>query len=131
MRNRKEKTAADIVADASVWDLLISYFSRRNRPTQAAAATAATAVSVIPAVSTVEATGPLEVAEGSKNPADAAAAQEERSVNKVNECVVCSEVAPDIKFEPCGHTIACSDCAQRMKKCLECHVVIVSKSSAG
>nr|CAG4638708.1 EOG090X0CJG [Cyclestheria hislopi] len=43
------------------------------------------------------------------------------------ECVVCCENVPDIKFEPCGHIIACGDCALRMKKCLECHVVISEK----
>ena len=28
----------------------------------------------------------------------------------------------DIKFEPCGHAMMCSTCAQRAKKCPQCKV---------
>lgn len=39
-------------------------------------------------------------------------------------CIVCDEVLPLIKFEPCQHQISCEDCGKRMKKCLRCGVHI-------
>jgi E3 ubiquitin-protein ligase mind-bomb len=40
------------------------------------------------------------------------------------ECIVCNEICLMITFEPCYHQICCEDCGLRMKKCLQCHVVI-------
>ncbi|KAK6635597.1 hypothetical protein RUM44_000851 [Polyplax serrata] len=41
------------------------------------------------------------------------------------ECTVCSELADqNVLFEPCGHKIACEDCASRVKKCLKCGCLI-------
>lgn len=41
------------------------------------------------------------------------------------ECSVCSELSEQIVlFEPCGHKIACEDCAVRVKKCLKCGCLI-------
>ncbi|KPM03905.1 E3 ubiquitin-protein ligase mind-bomb-like protein [Sarcoptes scabiei] len=36
------------------------------------------------------------------------------------ECSICSDNKREIIFEPCGHIIACSGCAARIKKCLIC-----------
>jgi hypothetical protein len=38
------------------------------------------------------------------------------------ECFMCGESPVDIKFEPCGHAMMCSTCAQRAKKCPQCKV---------
>lgn len=43
------------------------------------------------------------------------------------ECRICCESLPRVVFEPCGHQIVCTDCSKRMKKCLECKVVINGK----
>lgn len=41
------------------------------------------------------------------------------------ECSVCSELAEqNVLFEPCGHRVACEDCASRVKKCLKCGLSI-------
>ena len=114
LRNRKGKTAADIVADATVWDTLISYVNRRNDL--------------------------LSAENGAVSPVlvqDESCKKEEQSALiavtdlYAKECIVCCEMVPDIRFEPCGHINACSHCAPRMKKCLECHVLIVTKTSSG
>ena len=36
-------------------------------------------------------------------------------------CFLC-ESPVDVKFEPCGHAMMCSTCAQRAKKCPHCKV---------
>jgi len=43
------------------------------------------------------------------------------------ECRVCSEPGPLVKFEPCGHAEVCGECSVRIKKCLNCKVVISQK----
>ena len=47
------------------------------------------------------------------------------------ECQICLEpmkkALRPVKFEPCGHTIVCSDCCPRMKKCIECKTLIDRK----
>ena len=43
------------------------------------------------------------------------------------ECRICCENLPRVIFEPCGHRIVCGDCAKRMKKCIECDVVLTGK----
>ena len=45
------------------------------------------------------------------------------------ECGVCSEMALPVKFMPCGHSVVCSDCSPRMKKCLTCKAVIETRST--
>ena len=42
-------------------------------------------------------------------------------------CFLCEDPI-DIKFEPCGHAVMCSACAQRTRKCPICKVRIKSKS---
>ena len=39
----------------------------------------------------------------------------------IEECFLC-DAPVDVKFEPCGHAILCSECAERAKKCLKCKV---------
>ena len=46
-----------------------------------------------------------------------------REVGK--ECLVCSEAAAAVLFQPCKHMVACESCAALMKKCVECRYVIV------
>lgn len=46
-----------------------------------------------------------------------------------SQCIVCSDEPPSVKFEPCGHIIACKDCAVRMKRCLKCKGIISRKIS--
>jgi len=41
-----------------------------------------------------------------------------------HECIVCNEILPMVRFEPCQHQIACEECGIRMKKCLRCAVAI-------
>jgi hypothetical protein len=48
-----------------------------------------------------------------------------------NECKVCSEKDQNISFEPCGHQVACEECAARMKRCLDCHQPIVRQVAKG
>ncbi len=38
---------------------------------------------------------------------------------------MCSEVSPLVKFHPCGHSEVCEDCSVRIKKCLNCKVMMV------
>ena len=40
-------------------------------------------------------------------------------------CFLC-ESPVDVKFEPCGHALMCSTCAQRAKKCPQCKVKLVT-----
>lgn len=48
------------------------------------------------------------------------------------KCRVCG-VPADARFEPCGHVIACLECATMLKKCFLCKVklryVIKTKSN--
>ena len=37
---------------------------------------------------------------------------------------MCSEVSPLVKFHPCGHSEVCEDCSVRIKKCLNCKVMM-------
>lgn len=40
--------------------------------------------------------------------------------NQIEECMVCSDNKREILFKPCNHLVACSQCANRCKKCLIC-----------
>ncbi|KAJ8920592.1 hypothetical protein NQ315_004731 [Exocentrus adspersus] len=45
--------------------------------------------------------------------------------SKPVECMVCSELSEEnVKLEPCNHKLACEDCSSRMKKCLQCSVLV-------
>uniref|UniRef100_A0A8C4NAX8 RING-type E3 ubiquitin transferase n=1 Tax=Eptatretus burgeri TaxID=7764 RepID=A0A8C4NAX8_EPTBU len=39
---------------------------------------------------------------------------------QLEECLVCSGGRPDTIFVPCGHAVACKDCATRIRHCLLC-----------
>ena len=41
--------------------------------------------------------------------------------SNVEECFLC-ESPVEVRFEPCGHAILCSACAERAKKCIKCRV---------
>lgn len=116
-RNRRNKTCADLIADASVSETLISYVNQRRplSPSLAAKCEANSESAVIP-IELKDESADLSTTQLPSNGA---------------ECIVCCENPPTVRFEPCGHTVACFECAQRMKKCLECHVVIVLKSNLG
>jgi len=49
------------------------------------------------------------------------------SSHKDSECSLCSEVTSLVLFEPCGHRIVCEECCVRMKKCVNCQLVIHRK----
>lgn len=119
VRNRKNKTCADIIADATVWETLISYIRRRNERLCLPS-------SPVLGGETLGNMSPLSEKEV-KVPTSTVT---ESSLEGI-ECIVCCESPPNVRFEPCGHIIACVDCARRMKKCLECHLVITSKTNLG
>ncbi|XP_025829429.1 E3 ubiquitin-protein ligase MIB2 isoform X4 [Agrilus planipennis] len=51
--------------------------------------------------------------------------QNEISLSKPVECLVCSELSEEnVRLEPCQHKPACEDCASRMKKCLQCGLMV-------
>ena len=37
-------------------------------------------------------------------------------------CLLCEDYPANVRFSPCGHTVLCSRCAERAKKCLHCKV---------
>ena len=45
------------------------------------------------------------------------------SMTELELCVLCESPA-DVKFEPCGHTIMCKECADRAKRCPNCKVQV-------
>lgn len=45
-----------------------------------------------------------------------------------NECILCNELNANVVFYPCGHSLVCHLCSVRIKKCIECHQSIASKS---
>lgn len=51
--------------------------------------------------------------------------QNEIVTSKPVECLVCSDLSEEnVRLEPCNHKPACEDCSSRMKKCLQCGVVV-------
>ncbi|KAF2368488.1 Ankyrin repeat-containing domain [Trinorchestia longiramus] len=44
-----------------------------------------------------------------------------------DSCTICLEAAVSVRFEPCGHSVTCVECAARVKKCLHCHTLVVKK----
>ena len=47
------------------------------------------------------------------------------------ECQLCCEIMKKalrpVRFEPCGHTLVCSECCPRIKKCIKCEIRIEKK----
>lgn len=44
------------------------------------------------------------------------------------KCHICEENEADVAFKPCGHIVVCTECASRLKRCLECHCTITGKA---
>lgn len=51
----------------------------------------------------------------------------EKAEDGTGDCSICLENPSTIIFQPCGHCVTCEDCSSRVKKCLRCHDVVVSK----
>ena len=49
------------------------------------------------------------------------------SAANAGECMMCTEAAAVVLFQPCGHQIVCHECSVRMKKCFLCHQPISNK----
>ena len=45
-----------------------------------------------------------------------------------NECILCNELNANVVFYPCGHSVVCHLCSVRIKKCVECHQLVTSKT---
>lgn len=43
------------------------------------------------------------------------------------DCSICLEYPATVTFQPCGHLVTCEDCSSRVKKCFQCHAVVLSK----
>ncbi|XP_067046975.1 ankyrin-3-like isoform X2 [Acropora muricata] len=43
-------------------------------------------------------------------------------------CRICEENEAVVTFKPCGHIILCTECAPRLKRCLECKTQITGKA---
>lgn len=120
VRNRRNKTCADLIADVSVWETLVSYVQHRpSFSTPSVVGEVATDCNSVVL--------PIEA----KDTGNAGSTVQLAPPFNGLECIVCCENPPTVRFEPCGHTVTCFDCAQRMKKCLKCHIVIALKSNSG
>jgi E3 ubiquitin-protein ligase mind-bomb len=119
VRNRRNKTCADLIADVSVWETLVGYVHHRPSlsPPLVVGEVASDCDSVV---------FPIETKDTSN-----AGSTVLLPPSSGLECIVCCESPPTVRFEPCGHIVTCFDCAQRMKKCLKCHIVITLKSNSG
>lgn len=119
-RNRRNKTCADLIADVSVWETLVSHVHHRPSlsPPLVVGEVATDCDSMVCPVET-------------KDKTNAASTVQPSPPSSGLECIVCYESPPTVRFEPCGHIVTCFDCAQRMKKCLKCHIVIALKSNSG
>eukprot|EP00116_Pleurobrachia_bachei_P015648 sb/3475910/ len=42
-------------------------------------------------------------------------------------CQLCEDTKANLEFGPCGHTIMCSSCGSRVKKCLECQQIVETR----
>ncbi|XP_045602948.1 E3 ubiquitin-protein ligase MIB2 isoform X3 [Procambarus clarkii] len=51
----------------------------------------------------------------------------EKAEESTVDCSICLECPSNIIFQPCGHCVTCEDCSSRVKKCFQCHSVVVSK----
>lgn len=62
-----------------------------------------------------------ENSQGQKDASSAATSSVEVAIVTDVKCRVCG-VPADARFDPCGHVIACVDCATMLKKCFLCKV---------
>ncbi|KAL7645433.1 UNVERIFIED_CONTAM: hypothetical protein RMT77_003819 [Armadillidium vulgare] len=42
-------------------------------------------------------------------------------------CIICLESPSNVVFHPCTHCVTCEECSSRVKKCLTCRQVVLSK----
>nr|XP_027212420.1 E3 ubiquitin-protein ligase MIB2-like isoform X1 [Penaeus vannamei] len=52
---------------------------------------------------------------------------EKQIVETKDECSICLECPATVRFQPCGHCVTCEDCSTRVKKCFQCHAVVLTK----
>lgn len=102
--NKSEVTCSDLIAEENVICILQSWEIKRTLAAQ------------------------ISSRGGDPQTSDDVASSSEYCKPVPAECRVCSELANgNVTFSPCGHKIACEDCSSRMKKCLECGVVITKR----
>ncbi|XP_030641535.1 E3 ubiquitin-protein ligase MIB2 isoform X2 [Chanos chanos] len=111
--NHKGKSPLDLVTDSTVLQLIRS-FSEKHRLQQLQASTCGTGTS----------SSSLRRVHTTPNTMTNLAMP---SVPGPSECLICSELALLVLFSPCQHSVACEECAHRMKKCIKCQVTITKK----
>ncbi|KAM3842164.1 E3 ubiquitin-protein ligase MIB2-like, partial [Diretmus argenteus] len=111
--NHKGKSPLDLVADSTVLQLIKS-FSEKHRLQRLQAITCGQGLSSasLRRVHTTPNTMTNLVLPTPPGP---------------SECLICSELALLVLFCPCQHSVACEECAHRMKKCIKCQVTITKK----
>uniref|UniRef100_A0A673KJ17 RING-type E3 ubiquitin transferase n=1 Tax=Sinocyclocheilus rhinocerous TaxID=307959 RepID=A0A673KJ17_9TELE len=108
--NHKGKSPLDLVADSSIQTLIRS-FAEKHR-LQAVTCGTGTSSSSLRRVHTTPNTMTNLAMPSATGP---------------SECLICSELALLVLFSPCQHSVACEECAHRMKKCIRCQVTITKK----
>ncbi|KAJ8016655.1 hypothetical protein DPEC_G00009500 [Dallia pectoralis] len=111
--NHKGKSPLDLVADTAVLQLIKS-FSEKHRLQRLQAITCCTSLS---------STGLRRVHTTPNTMTNLAMP----APPGPSECLICSELALLVLFCPCQHSVACEECAHRMKKCIKCQVTITKK----
>ncbi|XP_035512327.1 E3 ubiquitin-protein ligase MIB2 isoform X3 [Morone saxatilis] len=109
--NHKGKSPLDLVADGTMLQLIKS-FSEKHRLQRLQAITCGQGLSSLRRVHTTPNTMTNLVLPTPPGP---------------SECLICSELALLVLFCPCQHSVACEECAHRMKKCIKCQVTITKK----
>ncbi|XP_041712140.1 E3 ubiquitin-protein ligase MIB2 isoform X1 [Coregonus clupeaformis] len=111
--NHKGKSPLDLVADTAVLQLIKS-FSEKYRLQRLQAITCGTSLS----------STSLRRVHTTPNTMTNLAMP---ALPGPSECLICSELALLVLFCPCQHSVACEECAHRMKKCIKCQVTITKK----
>ncbi|XP_064778852.1 E3 ubiquitin-protein ligase MIB2-like isoform X3 [Oncorhynchus masou masou] len=111
--NHKGKSPLDLVADTAVLQLIKS-FSEKQRMQRLQAITCGTSLS----------STSLRRVHTTPNTMTNLAMP---VLPGPSECLICSELALLVLFCPCQHSVACEECAHRMKKCIKCQVTITKK----
>ncbi|KAG9270230.1 E3 ubiquitin-protein ligase MIB2 isoform X1 [Astyanax mexicanus] len=111
--NHKGKSPLDLVTDSTALQLIRS-FSEKHRLQQLQAITCGTSSS----------SSSLRRVHTTPNTMTNLAMP---SAPGPSECLICSELALLVLFSPCQHSVACEECAHRMKKCIKCQVTITKK----
>lgn len=50
---------------------------------------------------------------------------------EAGNCIICLESPANVVFHPCTHCVTCEECSSRVKKCLTCRQVVLSKVTQG